>query len=34
MRLRHVKGAKDLIASHKDLIIDNIDNKIIDIQVD
>ena len=31
MRLRHVKGAKDLIASHKDLIIDNIDNKIIDI---
>lgn len=31
MRLRHVKGAKDLIASHKEMIIDNMENKIIDI---
>jgi len=31
MRLRHVKGAKDLIASHPELIIDNIDNELIDL---
>jgi tRNA (guanine-N7-)-methyltransferase len=31
MRLRHVKGAKDLIASHKELIIDNINNDFIDL---
>jgi len=31
MRLRYVKGAKELIASHPELIIDNIDNKMIDI---
>lgn len=31
MRLRHVKGAKDLIASKPELIIDNIDNEIIDL---
>ena len=29
MRLRYVKGAKELIASRRDLIIDNIDNEFI-----
>lgn len=32
MRLRHVKGAKELIASKPELIIDNINNDIIDIE--
>jgi len=31
MRLRHVKGAKDLIASMPKLIIDNINNDFIDL---
>ncbi len=31
MRLRYVKGAKELIASKPDLIIDNIDNDFIDL---
>lgn len=32
MRLRHVKGAKDLIASNPELISDNIDNEFIDLK--
>jgi len=30
MRLRHVKGAKDTINAYPNLIIDNLDNKVID----
>ena len=32
MRLRHVKGAKELIASKPELIIDNINNDFIDLK--
>ena len=32
MRLRYVEGAKDLIKAHPDLIINNVDNKMIDFR--
>ena len=31
MRLRKVHGAKDLIAKHREYIIDNLDNEFIDL---
>ena len=32
MRLRKVHGAKDLIAKHREYIIDNLDNEFIDLK--
>ncbi len=32
MRLRYVEGAKDLIKAHPDLIINNVDNKMVDFR--